>query len=141
MIIIRKNKINKNYKSINHSKYLIRYHIILTCKYRKKLLIKYGTEIKSIFKEIAKGCDFYIEEMEVDKDHIHFMINSVPKLSPLQIVRHLKQCSTIQIWNAYKEELSKYFWRENTFWTNGYFVSSIGEVSSKNLKHYIENQG
>lgn len=32
-------------------------------------------------------------------------------------------------------------WHEYTFWTDGYFVSTIGEVSSKTLKHYIENQG
>lgn len=37
--------------------------------------------------------------------------------------------------------MKKYFWHENTFWTDGYFVSTIGEVSSKTLKHYIENQG
>ena len=79
--------------------------------------------------------------MEVDKDHIHFMIFSEPKVSPLQIVRILKQQSTIQIWRIYKKELRRSFWKENTFWTDGYFVSTIGEVSSKTLQHYIQNQG
>ena len=37
--------------------------------------------------------------------------------------------------------LSKYFWKEKTFYTDGYFVSSIGSVSEDNLKKYIENQG
>ena len=136
-----KNKPNKNYKSKNHSKFILTYHIIFTCKYRKKLLIKYGEDVKQIMYDISKRYDFDIKEMEVDKDHIHMMISSVPKISPLQIVRVLKQQSTIQMWRRYASELKKQYWKENTFWTDGYFCSTIGEVSSKTLKHYIQNQG
>ena len=138
---MKKNKPNKNYKSKNHSKFILTYHIIFVCKYRKKFLIKYGEDIKQIMYDISKRYDFDIKEMEVDKDHIHMMIESVPKISPLQIVRVLKQQSTIQMWRKYSKELKKYYWAENTFWTDGYFVSTIGEVSSKTLKHYIQNQG
>lgn len=69
------------------------------------------------------------------------MIFSIPKISLLQIVRILKQQSTIEIWRMYKKELSKEYWRENTFGTDRYFCSTIGEVSSETLKHYIQNQG
>ena len=140
-INMRKNKPNKNYKSKNHSKFILTYHIIFTCKYRKKLLIRYGEDVKQIMYDICKRYDFYIKEMEVDKDHIHMMISSVPKISPLQIVRVLKQQSTIQMWRRYSSELKKQYWNKNTFWTDGYFCSTIGEVSSKTLKHYIQNQG
>ena len=138
---MKKNKLNKNYKSKNHSKFILTYHIIFVCKYRKKLLIKYGEDVKQIIYDISKRYDFDIKEMEVDKDHIHMMISSVPKISPLQIVRVLKQQSTIQMWRRYASELKKQYWKENTFWTDGYFCSTIGEVSSKTLKHYIQNQG
>ena len=138
---MKKNKLNKNYKSKNHSKFILTYHIIFVCKYRKKLLIKYGEDVKQIMHDISKRYDFDIKEMEVDKDHIHMMISSVPKISPLQIVRVLKQQSTIQMWRRYASELKKQYWKENTFWTDGYFCSTIGEVSSKILKHYIQNQG
>ena len=138
---MKKNKLNKNYKSKNHSKFILTYHIIFVCKYRKKLLIKYGEDVKQIMYDIRKRYDFDIKEMEVDKDHIHMMISSVPKISPLQIVRVLKQQSTIQMWRRYASELKKQYWKENTFWTDGYFCSTIGEVSSKTLKHYIQNQG
>ena len=138
---MKKNKLNNNYISKNHSKFILTYHIIFTCKYRKKLLIKYGEDVKQIMYDISKRYDFDIKEMEVDKDHIHMMISSVPKISPLQIVRVLKQQSTIQMWRRYASELKKQYWKENTFWTDGYFCSTIGEVSSKTLKHYIQNQG
>ena len=138
---MKKNKLNNNYISKNHSKFILTYHIIFTCKYRKKLLIKYGEDVKQIMYDISKRYDFDIKEMEVDKDHIHMMISSAPKISPLQIVRVLKQQSTIQMWKRYASELKKQYWKENTFWTDGYFCSTIGEVSSKTLKHYIQNQG
>lgn len=138
---MKKNKLNKNYKSKNHSKFILTYHIIFVCKYRKKLLIKYGEDVKQIMYDISKRYDFDIKEMGVDKDHIHMMISSVPKIFPLQIVRVLKQQSTIQMWRRYASELKKQYWKENTFWTDGYFCSTIGEVSSKTLKHYIQNQG
>lgn len=140
-IYMNKNKSNKNYKSKNHSKFILTYHIIFACKYRKKLLIKYGEDIKQIMYDISKRYDFDIKEMEVDKDHIHMMISSVPKISPLQIVRVLKQQSTMEIWKIHKNELRKQYWKGNTFWTDRYFCSTIGEVSSKTLKHYIQNQG
>ena len=47
----------------------------------------------------------------------------------------------MKIWRMYNKELKRHFLKENTFWTDGYFVSTIGEVSSKTLKKYIENQG
>lgn len=128
-------------KNKNHSKFILTYHIIFTCKYRKKLLIKYGEDVKQIMYDISKRYDFDIKEMEVDKDHIHMMISSVPKISPLQIVRVLKQQSTIQMRRRYSSELKKQYWNENTFWTDVYLCSTIGEVSSETLKHYIQNQG
>ena len=138
---MKKNKSNPNYKSKNHSKFCITYHIIFVCKYRKKLLTMYGEDIKQILFDISKNYDFAIKEMEADKDHIHLMIESIPKLSLLMIIRILKQQSTMEIWRIYKKELKKYFWKENTFWTDGYFVSTIGEEGSKTLKNYIQNQG
>ena len=67
---MKKNKANPNYKSKNHSKYLLTYHFIFVCKYRKKLLIKYGEVVKQIMFDISKKYDFTIKKMEVDKDHI-----------------------------------------------------------------------
>ena len=138
---IMKNKSNKIYHSKNHSKFILTYHIIFVCKYREKVLSIFGEYIKQIMFDISKKYDFEIKEMEVDKDHIHIMVSSVPKISPLQIVRVLKQQSTIRIWKDHYKEMKKIYWHEKTLWTDGYFCSTIGEVSSETLKHYIQNQG
>lgn len=131
----------ERYKSKNHSKFKLTYHIIFVVKYRQKLLTIFGNKIKEYMMKISEKYDFTILEVEVDKDHIHFMIESEPKLSPLMIVRVLKQQSTKMIWNEYPKLMRKYFWHEITFWTDGYFFSTIGEVSQEMLRRYIENQG
>ena len=69
------------------------------------------------------------------------MISSTPKLPPLQIIRHLKQLSTIRIWETHEQLLKKHFYRERTFWTDGYFVASVGNIRQETVRQYIENQG
>lgn len=56
-----------DYISQNHSKHLLMIHLIFSVKYRKKLLIKYGEEIKQLFYDIAEEKDLNIIEMEVGK--------------------------------------------------------------------------
>ena len=134
--------IQKEYISKDHSKFLIKYHMIPVCKYRKKLLIgAVEYDMKQIMQNISNLSYFDIEVIETDKDHIHMMICSEPKLSPLQIVRRLKQMSTTAIWKKHENYLRHIFYRENTFWTDGYFVSSVQNVSQETIKKYIENQG
>lgn len=87
----------------------------------------------------AQTKDFRIEMMETDLDHIHFLIDYNPKVQILSIVRRLKQISTHDIWQKY--DLSKFLWKEKTFWQDGYFACSIGNVSEETIKNYIENQG
>ena len=133
----------ENYETKNHSKYLLKYHMIFVVKYRKKLLSNpLGDDMKLILTNISKRYDFDIDLMECgDEDHIHLLVSSEPSVSPLQIVNRLKQMSTIEIWKSYAAYLHRQFWKEKTFWSDGYFVSSIGNVSEKTIKEYIEKQG
>ena len=132
-----------DYISRNHSKYLLMAHLIFVCKYRKKLLVKYGNQIKQILNDIAEENNFEIIEMEVDKDHIHLLVNYNPTQSILSVVRLLKQISNYRIWrqNDNHMYLSKQFWVEKTFWSDGYFVCSIGNVSKETISKYIQSQG
>jgi putative transposase len=129
------------YSAKNHAKFLILYHLIFVCKYRKKLLIRYGDETKRIFEDIATRSDFSFEALEVDQDHIHCLVKSEPRISPLAIVRKLKQESTVRLWRAHERELKKHFWKERTFWSDGYFCCTIGNARQETIKKYIESQG
>jgi putative transposase len=129
-----------SYKRNSHSKFLITYHVIFVIKYRKNLLELYGSDIKKIVLDLESQSDFSVQEMEVDKDHLHLMIESRPMLSPLQIVRRLKQETTIRLWKLYPE-LNQYFWKERTLWSDGYFCCSIGNASIETVRKYIASQG
>ena len=66
----------------------------------------------------------------------------IPILSITSIVRKLKQESTYHIWRSvHRKYLNTHFWIENTFWSDGYFVCSIGEANPDTVRKYIENQG
>lgn len=105
------------------------------------LIGQLNDDIKQIFLSIADGSDFEIEVMESDNDHIHFLIRYIPRLSISQMVRRLKQESTRQIWLLHPSILRKQYWYKNMFWSDGYFVCSIGEASPDTIREYILSQG
>jgi len=91
--------------------------------------------------EISKGSDFLIDEIEVDQDHIHLLINFKPKTSILSIVSRLKSISTKRIWLMHENYLKSHFWKEHTFWSDGYFSCTTGDASTETIKNYIKEQG
>jgi putative transposase len=133
----------KEYHHASHSKYLLKYHFVFCCKYRKKLL--YGgvaEEIKRLFTEIAEKARFTIDVMEVDRDHIHVLVDAPPTLSCTDIATRLKGQSTYHIWRSqFRPFLLGHFWKEKTFWSDGYFVCTTGDASTETIRQYIEEQG
>ena len=131
-----------NYISTNRSKHYLNCHLIFVCKYRKTILVgQLNDDIKQIFQSIANSSDFEIEVLETDQDHVHFLIRYIPRLSIAQIVRRLKQESTRQIWQLHSASLRKQYWYQQIFWSDGYFVCSIGEASTDTIREYILSQG
>jgi putative transposase len=57
-------------------------HIILVCKYRKQLLVRFGEQVKQLMPSIADEKGFEIVEIEADKDHIHLLIHLLARYSP-----------------------------------------------------------
>ena len=112
-------------------------------EYRKKLLMskQISDDIKQFSYEICQKHKVIIRYMETDKDHIHYMIETEPTMSISKIVNLMKSYTTYHIWKRYPDYLRKHFWKEHTFWTDGYFVCSVGNVSEEMLRKYIENQG
>jgi len=102
------------YTSTNRSKHYLKCHLIFVCKYRKSILVgQLNDDIKQIFQSIANSSDFEIEVMETDKDHVHFLIRYIPRLSISQIVRRLKQESTRQLWLLHHSTLRKQYWYQH----------------------------
>ena len=121
---------SNNWKSKNRHKFLLQYHLIFVCKYRKKLFTKeMSDDVKHLSYKIFQRHNVIIHKMETDKDHIHYMIETEPTISISDLVRMMKSYITYHIWKSHKNYLSKHFWKESTFFTDGYFICSIGNVS------------
>lgn len=138
---------NLHTKTLNHSKFKIKYHIIFSTKYRKKFLNKIKNDLFNSFKraEQMNYDKWNIELMNIDKDkpdHIHFIINATPYISVSEIIHSLKQISTYDMWKINNNYLSNYYWSDKHYlWTRGYFCCSIGDASIETIRNYITNQG
>ena len=131
-----------SYNKNSHSKYLLRYHFVMCTKYRHGILNgEIAKNVKQIIEDISKEEKYEIEIMETDVNHIHLLVSAKPNISPFQIVHKIKTISTNRIWKKHEKILSKYYWKERTFWSDGYFVCSIGEANAETIRKYIEEQG
>lgn len=130
-------------KRKHHSKYLLLFHFVFCCKYRKKLLRgNLAEDMKQMFFNISKKSKSEIQTMETDLDHIHVLVDAPPTLSCTDIATRLKGQSTYHIWRSrWYPFLRKNFWKEQTFWSDGYFVCTTGDASTETIRQYIEEQG
>ena len=81
------------YDSYNHSKFSIKYHIILSVKYHRKMLMPIIDDIKKSFERASYGQKWRISVVETDanKDHhIHLLVKACPTIAPSDIVSRLK---------------------------------------------------
>ena len=129
------------YQTNSHCKHLIALHLIFVVNYRKQLLKgKVGEFVKNSILEISQQSDFIVEEIEIDKDHVHVLLTISPRYSVSQHVRNIKQITNRHFWERFAM-LNKQFWREKTFWSDGYFACSVGNASAEKIQKYIQEHG
>lgn len=132
----------KEYHTGSHSKYLIFLHMIFVCKYRKHLLQgSMDDDMKKLLQDAADEMGVGMEIAESDRNHIHMLLDVPPTMSPSSVAAKLKQLSTYRIWQSREADLKKHFWKERTFWSDGYFVCSTGDASVETIRKYIQEQG
>jgi putative transposase len=130
----------EEYKSLNHCKYLIQYHIIFCPKFRFNVLKgDIETRLKELILHISSIYDFKIIEMEVMSDHVHLFVSCKPTVAPTDIVRMLKSITARRLFEEFPK-LKKFYSRCGVLWSKGYFVSSIGNASPETIKRYIQEQ-
>ena len=122
----------------------IRYHIIFVAKYRRKCLDGIRDQVFEAFKQCEANSHLKIHNMNIDKDHIHLLISFPVDYSISQTINRLKQYTTNYLYrkeDTYKWLKQFYCKKKCILWTNGYFVSTIGQISEEIVFKYIENQG
>ena len=132
------NELQRSY----HKVFKIKYHFVFCIKYRKDLFLEQG--YVETFKKICYGMEkrysMKFETIGFDEDHVHFMLQSVPKYSPSQLFRIVKSVTAIQLFKLHPD-LKEELWG-GEFWSDGGYVGTVGEgINADIIRNYIKNQG
>ena len=125
----------------SHNVSILLYHIVCPAKYRRAVFTPpVDRKLKEVCLEIAKRYEMTFLEIGTDRDHVHFLVQSVPMMSPQKIVQRIKSITAREIFRTCPE-VKKQLWG-GEFWTDGYFISTVGKHGNEDvIRRYIQNQG
>ena len=125
----------------SHNVSVLLYHFVCPAKYRRIVFSKAVDEsLKDICLEISKRYQIRFLEIGVDKDHIHFLIQSIPRMSPTQIITTVKSLTAREIFKKHPDVKEKLWGGE--FWTDGYFVNTVSKFGDEtSISKYVRDQG
>jgi putative transposase len=117
------------------------YHIVCPAKYRKAIFTEEVDKVlKLICIEIELRYEIEFLEIGIDKDHVHFLVQSVPTYSPTEIVRKIKSITATEIFRR-MPQVKKELWG-GEFWSSGYYINTVSKHGSeKRVAAYVKNQG
>ena len=128
----------KKNNDLAHTKWMCKYHIVFTPKYRRKIIYnQYKTSIRDILKQLCAYKGVEIIEGEVCPDHVHLLLSIPPKMSVSYFVGYLKGKSSLMMFQRFGN--MKFAYRNREFWCKGYYVDTVGKNTTA-IKEYIANQ-
>ena len=126
------------YRSLNHTKWECKYHVVFIPKYRKKIIFEtLRSALGDVFRTLASQKESEIEEGHLMPDHVHMLISIPPKYSVAQVVGYIKGKSAIHIARHHGERRRNFVGQH--FWARGYFVSTVGR-DEEMIRKYIQHQ-
>jgi REP element-mobilizing transposase RayT len=125
----------------SHNVSVLLYHLVCPAKYRRAVFTEQvDEELRAVCLEISKRYEIVFIEIGVDKDHAHFLIQSVPIYSPSQIAQIVKSITAREIFIRVPE-VKKHLWG-GAFWTSGYFINTVGQQGNEEtIRDYLKGQG
>ena len=115
------------------------YHLVWIPKYRKRILQgKIKTRLEDLFQECADMNRWTIEKLNIQTDHVHMLVQMRPDVSVSKMVQLFKGSSSKAIREEFPD-LKEFLWGKS-FWADGYFAETVGQVSEARIREYIENQ-
>jgi putative transposase len=127
-----------NYRSLSHTKWDCKYHVVFIPKYRKKRIFgAIRRRLGTVFRQLAEQRESRIEEGHLMPDHVHMMISIPPKYSVAQVIGYIKGKSAIHIAREFAGR-TRNFVGQN-FWARGYYVTTAGRDEHV-IREYIRRQ-
>ena len=128
------------WRSGRHVVYRLHAHIILTPKYRKKVMTDRVSELlRATFLEVCDRHEATLDEFETDQDHAHLLVTYPPKVSLSRLVGALKTNSSKRVREQRWPEVRRALWGEH-FWSPSYAVVSCGGAPLEVIAAYVRSQ-
>jgi len=129
------------YKKQAHAVYYAQYHIVISTKYRRKVLkAGMGDYLKRKVLQVSKfQPEIEIIAVNTDIDHIHLLVSIPPKFSVSEVVKMIKAHTGTAMRRKFPF-LDKVYWGVNGIWSIGYFVSTVG-INEETIRRYVQKQG
>ena len=132
---------NDDFVSSGRSVSDLKAHLILTTKYRRKVLTEKMIErLQEVFCQLCNKWDCKPIEVNGESDHIHLLFQYYPQISLSKFIGNLKSVSSRRIREEYPEQVNR-FYSQPVLWNEAYFIASCGGVTISKLKEYVQNQG
>ena len=127
------------FKKLSHTVWSCKYHIVWCPKYRYKILEgELAKEVEQKTREVCEWKKVEVCELNVQKDHVHAVLEIAPKYSVSEIMGTIKGKSAISMFQKFREMRKKQYWG-NHFWSRGYCVSTVG-LDEKTIRKYVKYQ-
>ena len=128
--------INMEYEHSRNQVYLLNFHMVWCPKRRRKVLVgEVSQRLREIINQVAMEKKVKILALEIQPDHLHLFVSCAPQMVIHNLVKAFKGRSSNILRKEYPSLL-----RLPSLWTNSYFISTAGNVSSETIRKYIENQ-
>ena len=125
-------------QSLAHTKWLCKYHIVFTPKYRRKVIYnQYRNSLREILRCLCEYKDVKIIEGEFMADHVHMLVLIPPKIAVSSFMGYLKGKSALMMLDKYAN--LKYKFGNRHFWSEEYYVSTVG-LNEATVRKYIREQ-
>jgi len=125
-------------RSLNHTKWECKYHVVFIPKCRRKVLYKeLRRHLGEVFRQLAKQKESQVEEGHLMPDHVHMLIAIPPKHAGSQVIGYVKGKSAIHLARVYGERKRNFVGQQ--FWARGFYVSTVGR-DEEAVRKYIREQ-
>ena len=128
----------KKENALAHTKWMCKYHIVFTPKYRRKMIYnQYREDVREIIKQLCSYKGVEILGGNVMSDHVHILVSIPPKMSVSSFMGYLKGKRALMMFDRHAN--LKYKFGNRHFWSEGYYVSTVG-LNEAVIKKYIQDQ-
>ena len=117
------------------------YRLVFPAKYRR---VVFDDDVDKVLKEVCLDIEqrYQIKFLEIgtDKDHVHFLVQSVPTYNVTKIVMMIKSLTAREVFRRCPQVKKKLWGGE--FWSDGYYASTVGKHGDEGkIANYVKNQG